>query len=343
MQVDGGGNGTVFIDGKRAAKWKIRDGEVSFDVKKGEHTLAVFTAHDGRDKLVAYLGAINDVDQKGLSGDATLKNGGPFISTLANWYFIKAAKVDNVKQGPPVFDTSQWKKYTIGADAFGQKEGFGWFQTIIPAQREGLTKLILSFRSVDENATVFINGKQISHHEGWNTPFNVEVNDSAVLEKPMTLAVFIENYSNEGGIDQPVRINNSGDGVSLTGWKMRGGPGNPDETTGWAKLAKNRLPDGPQFYRSQFTIPAVKGQHLTWRVHTNGLSHGSVWINGYNLGRYPEKIGNDIGIYVPECWLKQGINKLVIYDEDGERPDNVRILSEQAAGRATYKLAGNIN
>jgi len=339
MQVDGGDNGTAFIDGKSTAKWKIRDGEVSLDIKKGEHTLAVFTAHDGRDKLAAYLGPIDDVDKKGLSGDATLKNGGPFISTLANWYFIKAAKVDEVKQGPPVFDTLQWKKYSIGADAFGQKEGFGWFQTTIPAQREDLTKLILNFRSVDENATVFINGKQFSHHEGWNTPFTVEVNDPAALRNPMTLSVFIENYSNEGGIDQPVKINSIGDGVLLTGWKMRGGPGNPDETTGWVKVAKNATPNGPQFYRSQFTVPVIKGRHLIWRVHTNGLSHGSVWVNGYNLGRYPEKIGNDIGMYIPECWLKPGINRLVIYDEDGKRPDNVRIQPEWAAGRVSYKIS----
>lgn len=343
IQVDGGDNGTAFIDGKPAAKWKIREGEVSLDIKKGEHTLAIFTAHDGRDKLAAYLGPIDDVDKKGLSGNAVLKNGGPFISTLTNWYFIKAAKVNDVKHGPPAFDTIQWKKYAIGADAFSQKEGFGWFQTIIPAQREDLTKLILNFRSVDENATVFINGKQVSHHEGWNTPFSVEVNDKAALKKPMTLSVFIENYSNEGGIDQPVKINSIGDGVLLTGWKMRGGPGNPDKTIGWAKPAKNATPNGPQFYRSQFTVPAIKGQHLIWRVHTGELSQGSVWVNGYNLGRYPEKIGNDIGMYIPECWLKSGINKLVIYDEDGKRPDNVHIQSEQAAGRVTYKLTGNIN
>jgi len=342
MQVDGGDNGTAFIDGKPATKWKIRDGEVSLDIEKGEHTLAVFTAHDGRDKLAAYLGPIDDVDKKGLSGNVFLKNGGPFISTLTNWYFIKVAKVEDVKQGPPTFDTAQWKKYVIGADAFGQKEGFGWFQTTIPAQREDLTKLILNFRSVDENATVFINGKQFSHHEGWNTPFSVEVNDPVILKKPMTLSIFIENYSNEGGIDQPVKINSIGDDVLLTGWKMRGGPGNPDETTGWAKLAKNSSPDGPQFYRSQFTVPVVKGQHLIWRVHANGLSHGSVWVNGYNLGRFPEKIGNDIGMYIPDCWLKPGINKLVIYDEDGKRPDNVRILSEPAAGRVTYKLVTSL-
>jgi beta-galactosidase len=34
-------------------------------------------------------------------------------------------------------------------------------------------------------------------------------------------------------------------------------------------------------------------------LRTTGLSSGSVWINGHNLGRY---FGN-VSLYVPECWL----------------------------------------
>jgi beta-galactosidase len=342
MQVDGGDRATAFIDGKLAAKWKIRDGEVTFDIKKGKHTLAVFTAHDGRDKLAAYMGPITDVDKKGLSGQVQLKKGGPFISTATNWYFIKAEKAADVKSGIPAFDTTSWKKYKIGDDVFNKQEGFGWFQTTIPVAEGNPSKLMINFRSVDEDATVFINGKQVAQHKGWNSPFAVEVNDEAILKKSITLTVFIENHSNEGGIDQPVKINCIGDGMVLSGWKMLGGPGNPDALDGWSKLATKTTFAGPQFFRSQFTVPQPKGKHLIWRVHTDSLSYGSVWVNGHNLGRYPEKIGN-IGMYIPECWLKPGINQLVIYDEDGKRPDKVSIQSEKEAGRVTYKLHGAIH
>jgi beta-galactosidase len=80
---------------------------------------------------------------------------------------------------------------------------------------------------VDEDATVFINGKQVAQHKGWNSPFAVEVNDTA-LQKPIVLTVFIENHSNEGGIDQPVKINSIGDGMIISNWKMIGGPGDPE-------------------------------------------------------------------------------------------------------------------
>jgi len=341
MQVDGGDRATAFIDGKKAAQWKVRDGEVTFDLEKGKHTLAVFTAHDGRDKLAAYVGAITDVDKKGLSGQVKLKKGGPFISTTTNWYFTKADKAADVKNNIPVFDTTSWKKYKIGDDVFNKQEGFGWFQTTIPVQEGNPSKLMINFRSVDEDATVFINGKQVAQHKGWNSPFAVEVNDAAALQKTITLTLFIENYSNEGGIDQPVKINSIGDGMILNGWKMFGGPGDPNEVKGWNKLALKPSLAGPQLFRSQFTVPQSKGKHLIWRAHTDGLSYGSVWVNGHNLGRYPEKIGN-IGMYIPECWLKVGINQVVIYDENGSRPDKVSIRSEKEAGRVTYTLQGKL-
>jgi beta-galactosidase len=79
LQVKGGGRGQAFIDGKPAAKWKLNDGELTLDLKKGKHTLASFAAHDGRDKLAAYLGPIDEVDSKGIFGEALIKKGGPFI------------------------------------------------------------------------------------------------------------------------------------------------------------------------------------------------------------------------------------------------------------------------
>ena len=90
----------------------------------------------------------------------------------------------------------------------------------------------------------------------------------------------------------------------------------------------------PCYYRTLFRAPAYQrdGPHPVWRVSTAGLGHGSVWVNGHNLGRYPEKIPAP-GLYIPECWLTAGENELVIYDEDGRRPDAVTVRPEIAAGR----------
>lgn len=290
IQAKGNGRGQAFVDGKPAAQWKLNDGEVSLDLKKGRHTLAIFTAHDGRDKLAGYIGPIADVDSKGVFGDALIKQGGPFISELHNWYFVKASRHDDVKQGPPKFDTTIYKKYKIGTDAFNLKEGYGWFETSIGQLPPGTSKFTLSFRSVDENATVFLNGKEVSHHDGWNEPFEVTVTDPEVLKGPVRLSIFIENYSNEGGIDQPVKINTIGNARAITGWAMKGGVGDLKGTNGWRIVSGSaKSSSGPRFYRTQFTVSIPKGETFIWRVDPKNMGHGSVWINGRNLGRYPEK------------------------------------------------------
>lgn len=343
LQVKGGGRGQAFIDSKPAAKWKLNDNELSIDLKKGKHTLAVFAAHDGRDKLAAYLGPIDEVDSKGLFGTALIKKGGPFITELGDWYFTKAAKKDDVKQGPPAFDTSVYKKYKIGADVFDLKEGYAWFHTTIPQQPAGTSKITVLFKSVDENAAVFINGKQVAHHDGWNQPFEVNITDVETLKHPVDLTVFIENYSNEGGIDQPVKINAIGDATAVTNWQLKGGPGDTLAVTGWTKSdAAMQMKNAPAFYRTTFSVPQSGGNTFIWRFDPVGLGHGSVWVNGHNLGRYPEKL--DIkSLYIPECWLKAGLNQLVVYDEDGNSINKTRIVAEEAAGRLIKEISIPLN
>ncbi len=342
LQAKGGGRALVYIDGKSIKNWKLSEGEISLDLKKGNRNLAVFTAHDGREKLAAYLGPIKTVDRKGVFGEAVIKKGGPYIKELNNWYFTKAVSVEDVKADPPKFDLSNAKKYKIGADAFQLKEGFGWFQTEISKLPAGISTITLSFKSVDENATVFINGKKMLRHEGWNIPFDVVFNDPNLSKKPIIISVFIENYSNEGGIDQPVKINTIGKATAINNWQLKGGPGNWQENRGWQTLEKVKKSVSPVFYCTNFNVSIIANETQIWRVHTTDLGHGSVWLNGHNLGRYPEKIAAP-GLYIPECWLKNGLNELVIFEEEGKLPTQVKILAEKEAGRITEKFTGEIN
>ena len=343
IQLKGGGRGQAFIDGKPSVKWELDDGELALHLNKGVHTFAVFTAHDGRDKLAGYLGAITNVDRKGIFDDVRIKMGGPFISNINGWYFTKANRLEDVKNGPPDFDTTIFKKYKIGDDAFQQSKGFGWFETIVDQLHAVAGKVIFSFKSVDENATVFVNNKMIAHYDGWNVPFELTVTDSAVLKGPIKLAVFIENYSNEGGIDQPVTMNTIGNAPRILDWSMKGGPGNPGSPSGWQPLLSNSNQSSqPCFYRTKFNISIPKGQTAIWRVDPKGMGHGSIWVNGHNLGRYPEKIMAP-GLYIPECWLKKGLNELVIFEEDGNQPDDVVIGPETAAGRTIQHLKTILN
>jgi putative alpha-1,2-mannosidase len=327
LLVEGSDRARVFLDGVALGEVAIRDGEIPLVLTKGRHLLAVFTAHDGRDKLAAYLGLLDGVARKGLFGPALLVKGGPAGKFLTDWSVLKAGGVAEGSGPVPAADAVGWKPYKIGDDAFDKREGFGWFRTVLPLLPIGARQAELRFASVDENATVFLNGHKAMVHVGWNEPFKVLIDRTDTMRQPVVLTVFVENHSNEGGIDQPVRFSPWVAPVEVTGWWMRGGVG----ALGGGALAGADT-EGPCWWRASFTLPADSGWRPVWRVIPRGLGHGSVWVNGHNLGRYPEKIPIN-GLYIPACWLKAGENSLVIYEEDGRDARGVTVEAEEGASR----------
>lgn len=102
---------------------------------------------------------------------------------------------DNQGMAQRWFDGDQvgdenWQEITVpsvwSATHVGDYLGYGWYHTTlkIPAEKKGQT-LKLLFEGVDEEAWVFVNGKQVGEHseiseqrpptELWNVPFTVEV------------------------------------------------------------------------------------------------------------------------------------------------------------------------
>jgi beta-galactosidase GanA len=61
-----------------------------------------------------------------------------------------------------------------------------------------------------------------------------------------------------------------------------------------------------------------------WKLVTDGLSKGVVWLNGHHLGRY-WSVGPQQALYVPEQWL-QAENVMVIFDEQGCNPADVKLV-----------------
>ncbi len=318
LLVEGADRARAFLDGVPLGPVAIKDGVIPLQLTRGRHLLAVFTAHDGREDLAAYLGPLDSVARKGLYGRALLVRGAPAVTVLNGWQVSK----DSI---------SGWKPYTIGDDVFDKKPGHAWFRVELPALPAGARQAELRFASVDENATVYVNGRRLAYHAGWNAPFNVLIDRIDTFASPVVLTVFVENYSNEGGIDQPVRFSPWVDPVAVRGWKMRGGAFG----AGGAGPALDTA--GPCFWLGAFHLPADSGYQVVWRVVPTGLGHGSIWVNGHNLGRYPEKIPVK-GLFIPGCWLHSGDNTLRIYDEDGRDAQQVTVQAEEGASRRVSML-----
>ena len=331
----------TFLDGVRIPT-VLHHSTATLPLTPGDHSVAILAIHYGRAKLFGYTGPFDVIDRKGLVGPARLAVAdGPGVA-LTDWRLIRAANGDN--PAPPAADAPGWAAAKVGDDAFQGARGFAWFQTTLPASllKSGPgRRQVLHFESVDDNGTVFVNGKQIARHEGWNEAFDAPLDAAPGDGRPVVLSVLVQNTDNAGGLDGPVTLLSYRSDAPVAGWKMRGGIEAGLAETAWKPLTSGTALDGaPRFFRTQFTTnaPGATGPHPILRVVTKPLSAGFVWLNGHNLGRYPEKVPVN-GLYLPECWLRRGPNTLVIFDEDGNRPDGVALTVETVASRTVTEMA----
>lgn len=325
----------VWLDGACVRAANVRNNGVVMDLKAGAHTLAIFAAHDGRPKLFNYIGPLDSADPKGVVGPAALSQNSEG-SEVSAWRFKRVA-TEADKTAPPAGDAAGWEAASIGADVFGKKAGAAWFQAALPDVEA--KQRALHFESVDEDATVFVNGQKIGAHKGWGQAFDVPVGAAWKEGGLNTLSVLIENSDGVGGIDKAVTLVPLQFGAPVSGWAMRGGPGDALAADGYSPLTVAAKASteastwgSPKFYRATFNAPAYALGGTVWRVQMTQMSHGFVWLNGHNLGRYPERVPIE-GIYLPNAWLRVGANSLVVFDEEGLAPTQVRIAAEKAASR----------
>jgi beta-galactosidase len=323
----GGDRAMVFVDGVAAGKIESHSPAFLLDLSVGKHSIAIFTAHDGRNKLYNFLGSLAQTDDKGLDGSAILWD--DTVIQAPVWRDAQAKWSDN-QQAPPATDSPAWQDYTTGEDVFHRKNGLSWFMTTI--NRSAAQHHILESPGANQDVTVFLNGAKVGDHPRWSDPFVLSLDKVFQQSSSINLALLVRNYDAAGGVSKGVRVINYNDEHPVTGWRMRGGTGTV-ASSDWRDLKPTDDFDGPRFFRTTFVVPSTPAQQTTsiWRVIVAGMGHGNVWVNGHNLGRYPERIPVS-GLYMPECWL-QSTNTLEIYDEDGNIPINVSIQVEPAASR----------
>jgi MYXO-CTERM domain-containing protein len=144
----------------------------------------------------------------------------------------------------------------------------------------------------------------------------------------------------------------NGSAALASAWKFRGGLGGMDETAvvglvkNWTTFLGGTWSDSqtskswPAFWRASFKSPLQAGVFATVGLRTSGLSSGSVWVNGHNIGRF----SGNTQLYVPEGWLGAD-NTVVIYDASGSSPSQVKLefieTRARSAGTATGGAGGS--
>ena len=263
--------------------------------------------------------------------------------TLAAW---ESAPADACAS--PDFADKDWKSsenpLQLGAD--NDPTAYGWYRATFNAPAAGQGKLNASIYS---NGIVYLNGALVGPTKG-KEGANLDVKEGA-----NTLAIFVSHEGRPTGynyVDKPidnyfskgvlgsVSVMLGSQKIPATGWKLRGGIAAIDAPElKWTPVPGTNT-GGPAFFRTQFDAkaPTDNSPCPIYRISTKGLARGSVWLNGHNLGRYPQKIKID-GLYLPECWLKDGANSLVVFDEEGHVPTaSVYLWCERAASREVFEV-----
>jgi beta-galactosidase len=261
---------------------------------------------------------------------------------LMNW------QMSSMTEASPSFDDSQWKHSQIplqmGAD--GDTSAFAWYRASLnlPFATNGILQL-----HGNDDLEIFVNGKYVSSDKS-NAPVNfvAETNSIAVFvshrgrNKAYNYLGSLSNFDRKG-LWGKTFLQFGESKQEVKGWTMCGGVENDLAVVkDWNELKETE--NTPTFYRATFeTMPPQEiGAHPILRVNYQGLSRGTMWINGHNLGRYPEKINID-SLYIPECWLKNGGNTLTVFDETGASPKQMALVVETAASREVIRASQAID
>jgi len=274
----------------------------------------------------------------------------PQAPAISSWQWRDAAA-----EAAAGYDDSSWassaQPQPFGANDF--QNGYGWYRAKFTAASAG--SVSASIGGVRASAIAFANGKQVQVSNG-SFSFSTVAGDNMVAILAWQLGLDkMYNTTGSTGTGQYAGIwggVTNGGAALASSWKFRGGLGGMDETAvvglvkNWTTFVGGTWSDTqaskswPAFWRGSFASPLKDGVFATVGLRTSGLSSGSAWVNGHNIGRFS---GNTL-LYVPECWLTAD-NTVVIYDGSGSSPSGVKLeyieTRARSAGTSTGGTGGS--
>ena len=245
----------------------------------------------------------------------------PRGKAIDKWRFKTSEKGEDEAKAmaAPGLDISGWQETEPGSDVFEDKEGLAWFRTELSDLPPGPTgRPRIYFQSVDDNATVYVNGKLAYYHEGGDFPFEINLNYTWNDGGPNELAVLVENVEGRGGIDGAVLYNRPAlwaDDPKMrsvktasvdfddSGWVevrvphdfvVEGDfdPKGADKPQGiregelWYERDHGFKPKGVGWYRRGFELPAADEGKRIWLEFDGVYRNSDVWVNGHWLGHH---------------------------------------------------------
>ena len=208
-------------------------------------------------------------------------------------------EADAAALAAPGLDTggAGWVDAQSGQDVFHGPAGFAWYRAALP-DVPGPHRL-LRVGSVDDNGTVYLNGKRLARHNGFRGSFDVLLDAAWRPGGPNVLAILDENVSGGGGImgdvtlgtfDQVLESDTYRPDFNDKSWRIVTLPHDfvvEGAFTPDANAAHGSLPLPTAWYRKTFTLPLGDKGKSVW-IDFDGVYRDSVvYLNGQKLGEHP--------------------------------------------------------
>lgn len=195
---------------------------------------------------------------------------------------------------------------------FDQGWGSILYRTRLKASTEELT-LILT--EAHDWTQVFLNGKKIatlSRMKGEGTvkmPRIKEGDRLDILVEAMGRMNFGKGIYDWKGITEKVELQSKTAKKILKNWEVYNLPVDYQFAKNKKYSKQPNVNRQPAYYKANFTL-AKTGDTF---INMTNWGKGLVWVNGHCIGRFWE-IGPQQTLYLPGCWLKKGVNEIIVLD-----------------------------
>ncbi|MFC7322536.1 glycoside hydrolase family 35 protein [Halobacillus campisalis] len=203
-------------------------------------------------------------------------------------------------------------------EAIDQSYGYTLYRTVV--NRQG--NLSMGVDDIHDRAYVYINGSYEStiykndKQREITLNFPSESNTLELLVENMGRANYGEHLADKKGITRNLWLGSQ----YFFNWEMYAIELN-DLPINYSKHDEKRY---PKFFRGTFD---AGGLHDTF-IDSEGFTKGSIFINGFNLGRYWNTAGPQKRLYLPGPLLKEKDNELVIMELEYTSTFKVQLLDQ---------------
>jgi beta-galactosidase len=236
----------------------------------------------------------------------------------------------------PEFEAKEFAPIILGADSAVfdsplltmEDMDMGWgsmiYATTLP---EISTSSVLTLNDCHDFAQVFVDDKyigkidRVKNEKSILLPPVQKGQELKILLEAMGRINFGRAIKDYKGITDNVTVSAEVDGNDVT-WNLKRWTilTIPDDYSAAAKAlasaqsAKDSLrgAGGAGYYRGYFKL-SKRGDTF---LNLSNFGKGQVYVNGYPIGRF-WNIGPQQTLYVPACWMKRGLNEVVVLDVVG--------------------------